>query len=241
MIILRAENLVKRLGGAVVLDVDTFSAKEGHVVAIVGGNGAGKSTLLRCLSLLDFPDEGVITLKARNYHFPAAPGFDPYHERIWPSISFGFQQGRLWPHLTLKQNIVLVASDSDDRRELSASALMERFGLVALADRYPYELSGGEQQRAVIARTLATKPSILLLDEPTSALDLQHIGLIRREVRDLAASGITVIVVTHQLGFAKRIADYIYLLQQGKIVCRGDVSIIDDPPNEAMRQWVAYA
>lgn len=215
MIELSAVN--KRYGSLHVLaDVD-LSVEAGEVVVVCGPSGSGKSTLIRTLNRLEGIDSGTIRIDGRDVH---AAGTDANDLRV--RIGFVFQQFNLFPHLTALANVALapvhVLKQPHPVAESKARELLARVGLAEKADAYPSQLSGGQQQRVAIARALAMEPRIMLFDEPTSALDPEMIGEVLKVIRDLARDGMTMVVVTHEMSFAREVADRVVFMDQGRIV-----------------------
>lgn len=218
---LATEGLVKRFGDRTVLDGIDIELREHEVLALIGGSGSGKSTLLRCLNLLETPDDGRILLDGVEI---GGPGTDL--DAVRRRVGIVFQQYNLFPNLTVLRNITLAPvhalglsrADADDR----AHALLERFGLHDRADDYPAALSGGQQQRVAIMRALAMEPEILLLDEITAALDPVLVAEVLDTMRELAQAGVTMIVATHEMGFARDVAHRVAFLKDGRIVEVGE-------------------
>lgn len=239
MTAIEARKIEKRYGTKLVLDVESFSARYGEATVILGANGAGKSTLLQALALASPPDLGQITVGEKTFRFPVRE-LDPIKEGCWPTLSMTLQQNRLWPHMSVRDNIELPATRAGVPKH-EVDALLQKFELLQFAKRLPHELSGGEHQRAIIARIMAVKPQILLLDEPTSAFDVYQARMLADVLVGLCENGRSVIVVTHQIGFARRIANKLYLMSGGRIVCCGGTDILEKPPNEAMRDYLEFA
>jgi polar amino acid transport system ATP-binding protein len=236
-------NVTKRFGQRTILDGLNLTINTGETVALIGPSGAGKSTLLRCINGLNSFDEGEIRvgsytlLPNRSHH--ACPGARQVR-RIFGMI---FQDFQLFPHLTAMENIVeaprcvlgLSKTDAQDR----AMALLKRVGLADRAGAYPQELSGGQKQRVAIARAMAMEPRGLLCDEITSALDPELKGEVLRVLEDLNRDGLTLIVVTHEIGFARRAADRVVMLADGKVIEDGTPSqVLDDPQMPRTRQFL---
>ena len=218
------DNVRKSFGSNVVLDGIDLSMDAGEAVVIAGPSGSGKSTMLRCINALETVDSGEILFDGQS--IPNA-GKDIY--RIRADIGMVFQQFNLFPHKTVLQNITLGPTEVKGLSEADAKkraiALLERVGIPQKADALPADLSGGQQQRVAIARALAMEPKLMLFDEPTSALDPEMIREVLDVMRDLAKSGMTMIVVTHEMGFAREVCDRIIFIDEGKIVEQG-------PPEE---------
>jgi glutamate transport system ATP-binding protein len=215
LVTLRA--VTKTFSSHVVLDHIDLAVARGEAIVVAGPSGSGKSTMLRCINALEAIDSGDITFDG---HSIARAGKSVY--RLRADIGMVFQQFNLFPHKTVLQNITLgpVEVRSVSAREARARAreLLERVGIPEKADAYPADLSGGQQQRVAIARALAMEPKLMLFDEPTSALDPEMIREVLDVMRDLARSGMTMIVVTHEMGFAREVCDRIVFLDEGKIV-----------------------
>ena len=211
------ENVSKWYGDYKALNEITATIDRGEVVVICGPSGSGKSTLIRTINRLESIDAGRITLDGQDIH---APGLDL--NRFRARIGFVFQQFNLFPHLDVLQNCILAPRQVHGVTEREASdaalAMLERVGLAHKAKAFPGALSGGQQQRVAIARALVMKPQVLLLDEPTSALDPEMVGEVLLVMRDLARDGITMGCVTHEMGFAREVADRVLFLDQGRIL-----------------------
>ena len=241
---IRVENLHKRFGQLGVLENVTLGAKQGDVLAIIGPSGSGKSTLLRCIPMLEIPDGGLIEVGGEVVRF--SPGQKLDHRkvnRIRAHLGFVFQSFNLWSHLTILQNVIEAPVHvlKRDRKEClaNAEALLEKVGIVDKRDHYPIQLSGGQQQRAAIARALAMQPDAILLDEPTSALDPELVGEVLRVIRALAEEGRTMLIVTHEMGFARDVATSVVFLERGRVEERGTPEqVFDNPVSERCRQFV---
>ena len=213
----QAKGLSKRFGEFVALDNVDLDVAPSEVVALVGPSGAGKSTFLRCLNGLESVDAGTITVAAQNVDTRS-----PLIHTIRAQIGMVFQQFNLFPHLSARENVALaprvVRGLSIDDADRLAEEKLTRVGLSHKFHAYPAELSGGQQQRVAIARSLAMQPKVMLFDEPTSALDSEMIGEVLAVMRDLAASGMTMIVVSHELGFVREVANRVAFFENGRIV-----------------------
>jgi polar amino acid transport system ATP-binding protein len=220
MTLLRVENVDKSYGDETVLNGVSFEMDRGDVDVLMGPSGSGKSTMLRCINRLTDIDSGDIWLDDTNV---AAPGTDV--NRLRQDVGMVFQDFNLFAHLTALENVTLglkrVRGMSETEATESATDHLEQVGLAAQADSYPAELSGGQQQRVGIARALAMEPKLLLFDEPTSALDPELVGEVVEVMRDLAERGMTMLVVSHEMGFAQSAADDIHFLDSGKILESG--------------------
>ena len=227
-------------GGSVhALSHCNFSVKRGEVVAIIGPSGSGKSTLLRCLNLLEQPTSGTIyfkdvTLNGKKVDLDL-------HRR---EMGMVFQHFNLFPHMTVKKNITLapvkLGLKSQAEADAQAMALLERIGLADKADEYPAMLSGGQKQRIAIVRALAMAPEVMLFDEPTSALDPEMVGEVLDLMRDLAEGGMTMVVVTHEMGFAREVADRVVFMSGGTIIEEGSpADLFDYPQSERLQSFLA--
>jgi polar amino acid transport system ATP-binding protein len=222
----------------VLADVD-LSVAVGEVVVVCGPSGSGKSTLIRTINRLEEIDSGTIRIDGRDVH---ARGIDV--NKLREHIGFVFQQFNLFPHLTALGNITLapikVLKQPRATAEARARELLARVGLGEKADSYPSQLSGGQQQRVAIARALAMEPRIMLFDEPTSALDPEMIGEVLKVIRDLAREGMTMIVVTHEMGFAREVADRVVFMDHGRIVeTAPPEQFFSAPASERARRFLA--
>jgi ABC-type polar amino acid transport system ATPase subunit len=210
----------KSFGDNLVLDGIDLEIERGSAVVVAGPSGSGKSTMLRCINGLESIDEGTIRFDGREVH---STGREVYAIRA--QIGMVFQQFNLFPHMTVLENITLapleVEHASKDEGRRRALRLLERVGIPEKADDYPADLSGGQQQRVAIARALAVEPKLMLFDEPTSALDPEMIREVLDVMRDLAREGMTMIVVTHEMGFAREVCDRIVFIDDGRIVEQG--------------------
>ncbi len=222
----------------VLADID-LSVAAGETMVVCGPSGSGKSTLIRTLNRLEEIDGGTIRFEGEDIH---AAGADI--NRLRSRIGFVFQQFNLFPHLTVLVNITLapvqvLKRSSGETREM-AMALLERVGLATKANAYPSQLSGGQQQRVAIARALAMQPRAMLFDEPTSALDPEMIGEVLKVMRGLARDGMTMMVVTHEMGFARDVADRVVFMDQGRIVeVAPPATFFANPGTERARRFVA--
>ena len=237
--VLRARRLKKSYGDNVVLQHIDLDIAEGEVLCLIGPSGSGKSTLLRLLATLETPDSGVVFFHDTPLGI-VEKGGHLYHasEKITrmqrDRIGFVFQQFNLFPHLTVLQNIMLAPQLQGQRQqaEQKARALLTRVGLAHKADAWPSSLSGGQQQRVAIARALARDPALILFDEPTSALDPELVNEVLAVMTDLAASGITMVVATHEMQFARRVASRVAFLDKGHIVEYGQPQQVLDAPQQ---------
>lgn len=229
---LRAVELKKQFGPIEILKSVSLTAQRGEVIAILGGSGSGKSTFLRCLNVLEELTSGEIWVGGRQIAGVRELGGQRQINRLRASLGMVFQSFNLWPHKTALENIteapIHVLGLSRTVARARALDLLEKVGLTGHRDAYPAHLSGGQQQRVAIARALAMEPEILLFDEPTSALDPELVGEVLNVIRGLADEGRTMLIVTHELGFARQVSDRIVFLHAGEIESEG-------PPEELFR------
>ncbi len=242
----------KSFGALHVLKDCDLTVRAGEVAVLVGPSGSGKSTLLRCINQLEEPSAGRVLIDG------VVQGYqpDPLPDGRWQKLSSGqiaaqrsrigmvFQRFHLFPHLTALGNVmeapVQVRGLPKAVAEKKARELLDRVGLADRADHYPSELSGGQQQRVAIARALAMDPELMLFDEPTSALDPELVSEVLAVLKDLAADGMTMVVVTHEMGFAREVADQVVFMDEGRILERGTPEqVIDDPRSERLQEFLA--
>ncbi|GHE13380.1 amino acid ABC transporter ATP-binding protein [Klenkia taihuensis] len=237
--VLEVRGVVKAFGENVVLRGVDLAVDEHRVVALIGGSGSGKSTLLRCASLLEVVDDGQVLLDGEDITDPRVDA-----DAVRRRLGVVFQAYNLFPHLTVLDNVTLAPvrvhgrSRSEAREE--ALALLERIGLADKSGEYPDRLSGGQQQRVAIVRALAVRPRVLLLDEITSALDPELVGEVLRLVREVAEQGMTIVMATHEMGFAKQVADTVCFLDQGVVLESGPpAQVLGDPVEPRTRQFLS--
>lgn len=233
------KNLHKHFGKLEVLRGIDEHIKPGEKVVIIGPSGSGKSTFLRCLNLLEIPTEGEISIDGE-----CITAKKTNVNKIREKMGMVFQQFNLFPHLTIIDNITLapikVKKMPKPEAEKLAMELLERVGLVDKAKAYPAQLSGGQQQRIAIARALAMNPEIMLFDEPTSALDPEMVGEVLNVMKDLANAGMTMVVVTHEMGFAREVASRVLFMDQGVIVEQGTPQeLFQNPQNERTKSFLS--
>ena len=256
MAILEVHHIEKHFGATRVLEDISFDLEQGQALAIIGSSGSGKTTLLRCLNFLEKPDKGTISV-AGNLIFDAAdPATQRESEVRKKRLHFGlvFQSFNLFPQYTALKNVTLarelLAQEQPDFKEnkkkilediqADGRELLGKMGLSERADHYPSQLSGGQQQRVAIARALALHPDILCFDEPTSALDPELTGEVLRVIRELAEQRTTMIIVTHEMAFARDVADQVIFMDGGVIVEQGDArQVIEHPREERTRQFLS--
>ena len=216
-VVIRVSTLSKSFGDNKILKDISLTVKRGEVISVIGPSGCGKSTFIRSLVLLEKADEGKIYFNGQDVF---AEGVD--ENKIRQKIGMVFQNFNLFPHMTVKQNIMLAPTKLGIMTKAEASKkadeLLERIGLADKADQYPSRLSGGQQQRVAIIRALAMNPDVMLFDEPTSALDPEMVGEVLSLMKDLANSGMTMVIVTHEMGFARDVSDKVVFLNEGRIV-----------------------
>ncbi|MGI4861107.1 MAG: amino acid ABC transporter ATP-binding protein [Janthinobacterium lividum] len=237
------QRLSKRFGDNVVLKDISLRVEKGGVVALIGPSGSGKSTLLRCINLLTVPDGGSIRVGERTLSFGAgAPALPRRRELAAYRAGTGmvFQHFNLFPHMTALRNVmegmVTVRRLDAATARTTALALLDRVGLAALADRYPDRLSGGQKQRVAIARALALRPDVMLFDEATSALDPELVGEVLAVMKTLADEGMTMVLVTHEVAFAREVADQVVFMRDGVVVEAGPAAQVIDAPAEPATQ-----
>jgi octopine/nopaline transport system ATP-binding protein len=246
---IHVENLHKRFGELHVLKGVSLSARDGEVIAIIGGSGSGKSTLLRCINCLENPTSGIIRVNGEEIRLKSDsrghthPADRRQIERIRSRLGMVFQSFNLWSHMTLLENVievpVHVLGVKRDEAVAAAEKLLARVGLSEKRDVYPAFLSGGQQQRAAIARALAIQPRVMLFDEPTSALDPELVGEVLRVIADLAREGRTMILVTHEMKFAREVASHVVYLYNGLIEEEGPPEqLFGTPKSERLKQFL---
>ena len=224
------KNLSKSFGSHLVLDGINETIKKGEKVVIIGPSGSGKSTFLRCLNLLEIPTEGEVWFEGNNMTDPKANV-----NKLRQKMGMVFQQFNLFPHLTVQQNITLapvkLGLKTQAEADQKAMELLERIGLTEKANSYPRQLSGGQKQRIAIIRALAMNPDVMLFDEPTSALDPEMVGEVLELMKELAADGMTMVVVTHEMGFAKEVATRVLFIDEGIIKEQNEPKAFFDHPS----------
>ncbi len=250
MSILEVNHIEKHFGATKVLDDISFSLEKGQALSIIGSSGSGKTTLLRCLNFLEKPDGGSISVNGNTIFDAADLTTQSEREIRAKRLHFGlvFQNFNLFPQYTALQNVTLArellakerGGESKESILKAGRELLAQMGLADRAEHYPHQLSGGQQQRVAIARALALHPDILCFDEPTSALDPELTGEVLRVIRGLAEQKTTMIIVTHEMAFARDVADQVIFMDGGVIVEQGDPKeVIDHPKEERTRQFLA--
>jgi polar amino acid transport system ATP-binding protein len=249
MNILEVKNIEKSFGNNSVLRGISFNVSQGEVMSIIGPSGSGKSTLLRCVTLLERIDSGyigyndLVMAKPDEESGKAVYSPAPVLQEIRRRFGLVFQNFNLFPHFSVMRNIteapIRVAGKSREEAESEAKILLEKVGLSEKADAYPCELSGGQQQRVAIARALAMQPDILYFDEPTSALDPELTGEILKVIRNLAEEKMTMVIVTHEMAFARDVSDRVIFMDDGVIVEQGDPKqVIENPQSERTKAFL---
>jgi ABC-type histidine transport system ATPase subunit len=248
-IALTVNDLHKSFGDIHVLNGVSLTAREGDVISVLGSSGSGKSTMLRCINFLEIPDSGTVkvcgeeVLMKKNRRGQNVPVDIKQVERVRTKLAMVFQQFNLWSHMTILENVAeapihvqkLPKNDAVEK----AKGYLKKVGIYDKLDAYPAHLSGGQQQRAAIARALAMEPEVMLFDEPTSALDPELVGEVLQVIRDLAQEGRTMIVVTHEMGFAREVSSRAIFLHQGLIEEDGPPGqVFDSPRSERFRQFI---
>ena len=236
---IKLEHVEKYFGDLHVLKDVNLEVKEGEKLVIIGPSGSGKSTFLRCLNLLEQPTAGIITFENTVITDPKAK-----INAIRQQMGMVFQHFNLFPNMTIRKNITLAPvrtglmkqEEADD----TATALLQRVGLEDKADAYPNQLSGGQKQRIAIVRALAMKPKVMLFDEPTSALDPEMVGEVREVMKQLADEGMTMVVVTHEMGFAREVSDRVMFMDDGRIIEEGTPQqIFSNPQNQRTKDFLS--
>jgi arginine/ornithine transport system ATP-binding protein len=248
--LLQVENIHKRFGANEVLKGVSLQARAGDVISLIGSSGSGKSTLLRCINLLEKPNTGRIVLGGEELQLKAdrngeLQAVQPAQlQRLRTRLAMVFQHFNLWAHMTVLENIieapVHVLGIGRDQAVDTARRYLERVGLRGVEDRYPAHMSGGQQQRVAIARALAVEPAVMLFDEPTSALDPELVGEVLRVMKLLAEEGRTMVVVTHEMGFAREVSSHLIFLHQGVIEEEGvPAEVLSRPKSERLSQFLS--
>ncbi len=242
---IRIDGLRKSFGSLEVLKGVSLTACEGDVVAVIGGSGSGKSTMLRCINFLETPSAGRVVIGGEEVAMrpDGSPADRRQIERLRRSLGMVFQSFNLWAHMTVLQNVievpVHVLGVPKDQAVARAERLLARVGLAEKAGVYPAYLSGGQQQRAAIARALAMEPRAMLFDEPTSALDPELVGEVLAVIRGLAAEGRTMILVTHEMKFAREVASHVVFLANGQVEEAGPPeAVFGNPRSDRLRQFL---
>lgn len=236
---IKVKNLHKKFGDLIVLDGIDEHIEQGEVVVVIGPSGSGKSTFLRCLNLLETATDGEIYVDDVQINAPKVNV-----NEVRQKMGMVFQQFNLFPHLTIMDNItlapVLLKKMTKEEAVKRGQELLERVNLAEKADAYPAQLSGGQKQRVAIARALAMNPEIMLFDEPTSALDPEMVGEVLDVMKDLARSGMTMVIVTHEMGFAREVATRVLFIDQGLVMESGTPEeVFNNPKNERTKLFLS--
>ena len=236
---IEVKDLHKNFGSLTVLQGITETIRQGDKAAIIGPSGSGKSTFLRCLNLLEKPTGGEIWFEGRNI---AAKGCDI--DVVRQRMGMVFQHFNLFPHMTILKNITLapvsLKLQTQQQAEEKALSLLDRIGLSDKADTYPAMLSGGQKQRVAIARALAMNPKVMLFDEPTSSLDPEMVGEVLDLIREVALEGMTMVIVTHEMGFAREVANRVMFMDEGRIVEQNTPALLfGSPQNERLQSFLS--
>ena len=236
---IKVKNLHKKFGDLMVLDGIDEHIEQGEVVVVIGPSGSGKSTFLRCLNLLETVTDGEIYVDDQQINAPKVNV-----NEVRQKMGMVFQQFNLFPHLTIMDNItlapVLLKKMTKEEAVKKGQELLERVNLAEKADAYPAQLSGGQKQRVAIARALAMNPEIMLFDEPTSALDPEMVGEVLDVMKDLAGSGMTMVIVTHEMGFAREVASRVLFIDQGMVMESGTPEeVFNNPKNERTKLFLS--
>ena len=234
-VLIETRNLTKSFGGLQVLKGVDIQVHQGEAIAVIGPSGGGKSTFLRCLNLLETPDSGDVIFEGQKIN-QKGTDVDRYRQKM----GMVFQHFNVFPHMTVQQNItlapVLLKKKTKAEADAKALYLLERIGLLDKKDEYPRKLSGGQKQRLAIVRALAMEPDVMLFDEPTSALDPEMVGEVLSVIRALVQAGMTTVIVTHEMGFAREVSDRILFMSDGVIVEQGAPADLLDHPQQQRTQ-----
>ena len=234
-VLIETKSLVKSFGALRVLNGVSIQVHQGEALAIIGPSGGGKSTFLRCLNLLEEPDGGDVIFEGQKIN-QKGTDVDKYRQKM----GMVFQHFNVFPHMTVQQNItlapVLLKKQTKAEADAKALYLLERIGLLDKKDEYPRKLSGGQKQRLAIVRALAMEPDVMLFDEPTSALDPEMVGEVLDLIRALVEGGMTSVIVTHEMGFAREVSDRILFMSEGQIVEQGAPAQLLDHPRQKRTQ-----
>ena len=234
-VLIETRNLTKSFGGLQVLKGVDLQVHQGEAIAVIGPSGGGKSTFLRCLNLLEQPDGGDVIFEGQKIN-QKGTDVDRYRQKM----GMVFQHFNVFPHMTVQQNVtlapVLLKKKTQAEADEQALRLLDRIGLLDKKDEYPRKLSGGQKQRLAIVRALAMEPDVMLFDEPTSALDPEMVGEVLSVIRALVQAGMTTVIVTHEMGFAREVSDRILFMSDGVIVEQGAPADLLDHPQQQRTQ-----
>ena len=241
---IRVKNLNFFYGSSQALFDINLEANEGDTVVLLGPSGAGKSTLIRTLNLLEVPKSGELSIANNDFNLSNAVANPKAIRQLRQDVGMVFQQYHLWPHLTVIENLIeapiKVRGVSENEAKADAMELLKRLRLEQLADRFPLHLSGGQQQRVAIARALMMKPQVLLFDEPTAALDPEITAQVVDIIKELQETGITQVIVTHEVNVAQKVATKVVYMEQGKIVEIGSADCFENPKTEQFKQYLSH-
>ncbi|HHF4404058.1 TPA: arginine ABC transporter ATP-binding protein ArtP [Haemophilus influenzae] len=241
---IRVKNLNFFYGSSQALFDINLEAEEGDTVVLLGPSGAGKSTLIRTLNLLEVPKSGELSITNNEFNLSNAMANPKAIRQLRQDVGMVFQQYHLWPHLTVIENLIeapmKVRGVSESEAKTDAMELLKRLRLEQLADRFPLHLSGGQQQRVAIARALMMKPQVLLFDEPTAALDLEITAQVVDIIKELQETGITQVIVTHEVNVAQKVATKVVYMEQGKIVEMGSADCFENPKTEQFKHYLSH-
>ncbi len=241
---IRVKNLNFFYGSSQALFDINLEANEGDTVVLLGPSGAGKSTLIRTLNLLEVPKSGELSIANNDFNLSNAMANPKAIRQLRQDVGMVFQQYHLWPHLTVIENLIeapmKVRGVSENEAKADAMELLKRLRVEQLADRFPLHLSGGQQQRVAIARALMMKPQVLLFDEPTAALDPEITAQVVDIIKELQETGITQVIVTHEVNVAQKVATKVVYMEQGKIVEIGSADCFENPKTEQFKQYLSH-
>ena len=238
-VLIETRNLTKSFGGLQVLKGVDLQVHQGEAIAVIGPSGGGKSTFLRCLNLLETPDSGDVIFEGQKIN-QKGTDVDKYRQKM----GMVFQHFNVFPHMTVQQNVtlapVLLKKKTKAEADAKALYLLERIGLLDKKDEYPRKLSGGQKQRLAIVRALAMEPDVMLFDEPTSALDPEMVGEVLSVIRALVEAGMTTVIVTHEMGFAREVSDRILFMADGVIVEQAaPADLLDHPQQPRTKEFLS--
>ena len=241
---IRVKNLNFFYGSSQALFDINLEANEGDTVVLLGPSGAGKSTLIRTLNLLEVPKSGELSIANNDFNLSNAMANPKAIRQLRQDVGMVFQQYHLWPHLTVIENLIeapmKVRGVSENEAKADAMEVLKRLRLEQFADRFPLHLSGGQQQRVAIARALMMKPQVLLFDEPTAALDPEITAQVVDIIKELQETGITQVIVTHEVNVAQKVATKVVYMEQGKIVEIGSADCFENPKTEQFKQYLSH-
>ena len=241
---IRVKNLNFFYGSSQTLFDINLEAEEGDTVVLLGPSGAGKSTLIRTLNLLEVPKSGELSIANNEFNLSNAMANPKAIRQLRQDVGMVFQQYHLWSHLTVIENLIeapmKVRGVSENEAKTDAMELLKRLRLEQLADRFPLHLSGGQQQRVAIARALMMKPQVLLFDEPTAALDPEITAQVVDIIKELQETGITQVIVTHEVNVAQKVATKVVYMEQGKIVEMGSADCFENPKTEQFKHYLSH-